>query len=104
MVDHAANQIKMISNDRVFVLKLIEGTKPLSTTGTPDKRLFTGENRLHAIRDPQTSFWSVRYDSGIVPKPLEQSFTTFQKCRDFVTAYFKRRNIDVTDIVENFDG
>lgn len=104
MVDHAANQIKQLSNDRVFVLRPMEGESQRKASGTVDKRLFTGSNRLHAIRDGQTSLWSLKYDAGILPEPLKQSFTTFQKVRDFVANYFERRGVQVTEVLENFDG
>lgn len=104
MVDHAANQIKLVSNDRVFVLKAIEGESSRNGAGIVDKRLFTGSNRLHAIRDGQTSLWSLKYDSGILPEPLKQSFTTFQKLREYVAGYFQRRGVQITEVLENFDA
>lgn len=97
--DHA-KAVKNMSFDRILVLKPREGVSTLNSKGMVDNRLFSGKNRLHAIRDSQTSFWSLRYDEGIVPEQLKQSFTTFQKMYDFVKGYFARRNVDLVDVVD----
>lgn len=89
---------KMRSPDRVLVLKVKEGMKPMSTTGAADPRLFTGENKLHAIMDPQSCLWKIRYDSGIVPLPLQGTFTGFQALKKFAVAYFDKRNIEITEV------
>lgn len=88
---------KMRSSKRVFVLEPIGG-KPETTSGMVDKRLFTGENNLNAILDEQTMLWSLRYDKGITPEPLQQKFTGFKKTKEFVEGYFKRRNIRIKEI------
>lgn len=97
--DHA-KEIKNMSFDRIIVLKPREGQSTLNSKGMVDNRLFDGNNRLHAIRDSQTAFWSLRYDKGLVPEQMKQSFTTFQKMYDFVKGYFGRRNVDVVDVID----
>lgn len=89
---------KMISPDRVLVLKVKEGMKPMSTTGAADPRLFTGENKLHAIMDPQSCLWKMRYDSGIVPLPLQGTFTGFRALKKFADAYYDKRNIEIIEV------
>lgn len=85
--------------DIVLVLEPIDGA-PLSAAGLVDKRLFTGENRLHAIMDTQTCLYYLKYDSGIVPEPLRQRFTSLKKLLDFVTGYFERRKIRIKEILD----
>jgi hypothetical protein len=84
--------------DRILVLRPMEGKTALSTKGEPDKRLFTGENKMHAIMDPQTLLWSVKMDSGSVHQPLKQKFTSFGKLLEFVKQYLATRNIEVVEI------
>ena len=99
MVDHTLNKIKNMSDDRVLVLEPIDG-KPLTTGGLIDKRLFTGDNRLHSIRDTRTGFWYLKYDMGTIPQPLQQRFTTFQKMYSFTDNYFNNRNIRIKEIID----
>ena len=87
-------------DDRVLVLSPVEGKDPLSSTGLVDKRLFTGENELHAVKDPQTCFWSLRYTAGVVPPVLKQSFTSFNKLKEFVEQYYNKRNIEIKKIID----
>jgi hypothetical protein len=103
IMDRTQNKIHTMSNDRVLVLAPMEGMSTKSSSGLTDNRLFTGDNRIHAIRDPQSTFWYVKYDQGIVPPPLQQRFTTWQKMYDYVREYFKRRNILIKEIID-LDG
>lgn len=89
---------KMVSEDRVFVLKQIEGKSTLDSAGLTDTRLFTGENNLHAVKSTD-NFWVLRYDNGGLPGALKQKFTSFPVLRRFVESYFKKRNIAVTDVL-----
>ena len=86
------------SSDRVLVLKLIDGKKPLDSIGLVDKRLFTGENKLHAIMDTQTCMWTLKYDMGGLPQPLKQRFTTFTKLLEYTRNYWKTRNIEISEV------
>lgn len=91
---------KMRNTDRIIVLEKMEGKDTLSTKGMVDNRLFTGENKLHAVMDPQNCQWSLRYDSGILPGTLAGKWTSFSKLQEFVTSYFYRRNINVKQIID----
>lgn len=89
---------KMRSPDRVLVLKVIDDKKPLSSKGLVDPRLFSGENKLHAVMDQQTSLWHFKYDQGIVPPPLKCQFTSFKALRSHAEAYFRLRNIEIVEV------
>lgn len=92
---------KMKSNDRIFVLEKMEGKDAVSTKGLVDNRLFTGENKLHAKLDPTNSQWYLQYDSGLVPEALRDNrWTSFGKMKEYVEAYFNKRNIRIKQIVE----
>lgn len=85
--------------DRVLTLSQIDGTKPLSSTGLVDKRLFTGENKLHAIMSPSNLLWTLKYEQGAVPPPLrDKSWTSFPLLMNDTRAYFKSRNIDIIQV------
>src|SRR6266853_529038 len=72
---YTPNTTKMRARDRIFKLGVIDDKLPKNSTGMVDTRLFTGENNLHAKMDPETCFWSLQYDSGALPQPLENNFT-----------------------------
>jgi len=98
--DPSDNTGKMHSADRVIVLEPIEGKATLSATGLTDNRLFTGENRLHAIMDPQTCIWTMKYDEGGLPAGLKgQQFTSFGKLLNYAREYYKRRNIEIKEVI-----
>lgn len=99
-MDRTANKINQISNDRVIVLAPMPGKTARAVSGQVDSRLFNGENRLHALRDPQTGLWSLRYDHGITQQSLQQRFTTWQKIYDFTKTYFGRRDIEIKEIID----
>src|ERR1700688_1834112 len=86
------------TDDRVFSMKVIDDKLPLTHLGMVDKRLFTGENKLHAVKDPQYQLWSLRYEMGVVPEPLKQQFTSFKQLFKFCEEYFKKRNIEIKEI------
>lgn len=93
---------KMRSDDRILVLKVIDGSKPLSSTGFVDSRLFIGENKLHAVMDPNTCLWSFKYEKGITPYALKSNYTSFQKLYRYASEYFNKRNVEITEVVDNF--
>jgi len=64
-----------------------------------DNRLFNGKNNLHVIMDKQTSLWYFQLDNGILPQPLQQRFTSYNKAVNFATQYYNRRNIEVKEVV-----
>jgi len=89
---------KMNSSDRKLILRPMEGGA-VNVIGVVDKRLFTGENYLHAIKDPQNSLWSLRYDAGLVPAPLQQRFTSFNILFKHASEYFKKRNVEIVEVI-----
>jgi hypothetical protein len=99
ITDNPVYNTKMHSSDRVFRLTPIGDVK--DTNGIIDKRLFSGENKLHALMDTQTCLWSLKYEMGGLPNPLKQQFTSFSRLLTFVTEYFKRRNVEVKEVIDN---
>lgn len=91
------NLEKERKSDRVLVLKPLDG-KAKNSHGIVDPRLFKGDNNLHAIMDPMTTLWSMRYDVGTVPPTFHQKFTSFKKLYDFAYNYFKSRNIEIKEV------
>jgi len=91
---------KMKSDDRVLVLAPMEGKPSLSASGSVDKRLFKGENTLHALYDVNTGTWKMAYEMGGLPGGLEGKFTTFNELVDTARGYFKRRNVEIIEIKE----
>lgn len=89
---------KMSSPDRVLVLKVKEGMKPLNTSGVADPRLFTGENKLHAVMDTQSCLWKLKYDNGGIPEELKGNFTNFTALKKFAEAFYGKRNIDIIEV------
>lgn len=96
----ARKKAKMRDDDRVIVIKPMEDKKVLSSTGNVDTRLFTGENKLHAIYDVPRGFWSLKYEIGGLPEPLKQRFTHFSELLKYVTHYYKTRNIEVVKVLD----
>ena len=90
---------KMKSDHRILNLKPIEG-KSTDVLGKTDRRLFTGENKLHAQLNHTTGMWRLNYDSGSLPGGLQMLFTTFPELHDHVRTYFSKRNIEVTNVVD----
>jgi hypothetical protein len=95
----ARRKDKMMSDDRVLVLKTIEGKKAADSAGKIDPRLFTGENKLHAVFDARSGMWNMRYETGAIPGALQQKFMEFHELVAFAKAYFKTRNVEVTSII-----
>lgn len=94
------NRDKMKATDRILVLKIIDGTKPKTTTGLIDPDLFKGNNRLHVVKEPDTNFWYFKQDKGILAPALRQKFTTFLYAKEYATNYFKTRNIEVKEVID----
>lgn len=88
------------SNDRYVILKQMEGKPSLNSSGMVDKRLFSGENKLHVILDPQEGLWSVKFEKGLTPGHLDQKFTTFRKAVDTIVQYYRKRNIEIDKIID----
>jgi hypothetical protein len=93
--------VKNRSDNRVLVLETILGEKPLSSTGLVDPRLFTGENKLRAIKDPQTCMWSFKYDMGGLPPLLkDRNFTNFTALVKYARDYLLTRNIQIKEVID----
>lgn len=89
------------STDRVLELAPIEGKAALSNQGVPDKRLFTGEQKLHVKMDPVTCLWYFQWEqNGILPGGLKGRFTGFKSAIKHAEEYFRLRNIEVTRVVD----
>lgn len=86
------------ANDIVFKLKAKEGGATFD--GLVDKRIFTGENNLHAIMDKQTCLWHLTYDNGTLPAQLKGQYTGFNKLFDTVRVYYGKRNIEITETID----
>lgn len=87
----------LLSDDRIIELKVIDDKKPKNVLGMTDPRLFSGENKLHAVRDPHF-LWMLKYEQGTVPAPLRQKFTHFQKLVETVQEYYGGRNVEIIKI------
>lgn len=94
------NHPKIRKTDRILVLKIMDGKKPKSSTGSVDPRTFSGENRLHAIQDVSSRLWKLKYDFGGLPEVLKQEFTRFDMLYTFAKGYFQRRNLDIVEVID----
>lgn len=88
----------MRSVDRILVIAPIDGKDAKAVTGLIDKRLFTGENKLHAIQEH--GLWYLKYEMGGLPDPLKQKYTSFAKLTKLVNEYLKKRNIEIKEILD----
>src|SRR5438445_10985282 len=88
------------STDIIIDLKPREGEGTKNTSGITDNRLFTGENKLHAVMDTQNTLWTLRYEKGVTPEPFKGQWTSFSKILNFVKDYYAKRNIDVVGIID----
>ena len=96
MSGRETNLTKNHTPDRIVVLKPLGDVK--DSMGKVDNRLFSGENNLHAKMDLEYGHWYLQYESGSLPQPLQQRWTSFSRMRNFVTDYFKRRNVEIAEI------
>jgi hypothetical protein len=89
---------KMNSDDRILVLKPMDGKKPTDSAGKIDPRLFSGENKLHGVFDPRSGMWNMKYEMGALPGALQEKFLEFNDLVAAAKRYFKTRNVDVTEV------
>jgi hypothetical protein len=87
------------SPDRILVLEPIANA-PKTDQGLVDKRLFSGENKLHCRMNLANNMWSFNYDSGILPSSMRGNFTSFKKAREYAESYFLRRGIKVKEVID----
>lgn len=89
------------SSDRVLELAPMEGMSPLNNQGLVDKRLFTGEQKLHVKMDPSTCLWYFQWEhNGVIPGGLKGQFTGFKSALKHAENYFRQRNVQVTKVVD----
>jgi len=100
--NQAANDPKMRSDDRIIVLRPIKGKNTLNSIGLVDHRLLKGDStsRLHAKLDP-TGLWYLFMDNGgKVPESMSGKWTRWDDCIRDLTAYFKKRNIEIIEVID----
>lgn len=100
MSGRETNLTKNNSTDRVLTLKPVEGKTVTDTSGKIDQRLFNGENRLHAIRDAEYGLWTLQLEHGSLSQALNQKWTSFPKLFEAAKAYFLKRNVEISEIIE----
>lgn len=91
---------KLASNDRILVLEAMPGKNARNVAGRVNTTLFTGTNKLHAIRDPQVSLWYFKYDDGVLPESLKCQFTSFPKLLTYARDYYKKRDIQIKEVIQ----
>lgn len=101
MYEETTTSPKERKKDRILVLRPKEGEKAKSSTGLIDPRLFTGENKLHAIMDERSRMWYLKYEQGGLPPVLKGiRFTKFDFLLKYVSEYFKKRNIQIVEVID----
>lgn len=99
MNESISPQSNLRASDRTLVLEQIEGKKPLSTAGLPDPRLFSGEQGVKVVMDPQTCLWHFQYtNKGLLPEALKGAFTSFGAAHRHAENYFNKRNVKITAV------
>lgn len=83
--------------EHYITLEVMEGKKPLNSSGQMDPRLFSGTNRI-IVECDDTSLWSLRYEFGVTPSTLQGKFTSAAKLMNFVEDYYKKRNIIAKEV------
>lgn len=103
-VPDRSDRSKTMSDDRLLVIKPIEGKKTLSSTGLVDPRVYEGKPTLHAIKDPLYDLWRLKSDTGAVVEPLRQKWTTLSALKKSVNDYFGKRGLQIVDIIDAETG
>lgn len=88
------------ANDRILVLQVMEGKKPLDSNGVIDPRLFKRDNNLHVIMDNQGCLWRLAFDEGMLPMSLRQKFTSFNRAKRAVEDYYHKRNVQIKEVID----
>lgn len=92
---------KIRKTDIVLVIRPLPGMGAKAVTGLVDRKLFTGDNHLHAIMDTQTCLWKLAYDNGTLPSALkEKMFTGFAPLYKHVDEYMRTRNAHIESIID----
>jgi hypothetical protein len=95
-----ANRDKLKKDDRILIVKLIDGELPLSSIGKVDKRLFQGGNHLHAFYSSHTGLWKLRYEKGDLPFKLQDAWPTFDTLYAATDKYLRTRNLYIEQVLD----
>lgn len=87
----------MINSDRILVLEKVD---PKGKTDMIDPAVFEGKNSLHAVMDPSTCMWTMKYEHGSIPAPLRQKFTNFATLKIAAAKYFSEKNIKIAKVLD----
>ncbi len=99
MIDFEARlKARVKSDDRILVLKPIEGQNVLSSTSLIDNRLFQGTNTVHAVKTIE-GLWKIKFAAGVPPLPLQQTFTKFDRLLTYARNYFKKRGVEIVEVI-----
>lgn len=102
--NRASERTKTQSDDRLLIIRPIDGKKPMSSTGLVDPRVYTGKPTLHAIKDPVYDLWKLKSEVGTVVEPLRQKWTTFKRLERDVNDYFSKRGLHIAQVVDAETG
>jgi hypothetical protein len=87
-------------NSPVRELKISPKPGKQGKPGLVDPALFKGDNHLYAVMD-EYGHWYFKYKNGILPEPLKASkFTKLSSAIDFAKAYFDKRDLDITEVLQ----
>jgi hypothetical protein len=89
----------LIDDDRIIILKPEPGKTVKNGLGLVDPRLFTGENKLHALKESVSGLWYLKYEAGGVPGALKQKWTGYNALLRATEDYFKKRNIRIESVI-----
>ena len=88
---------------REIIIKPMEGFKTLDSAGVVDTRLWKGGNSIYAIMG-DGGIWHFQYQSGILPEALQGKFTALSKLVTFAKEYFRKRNLEVVEVKDLYNG
>lgn len=83
-----------------IILKLEKYDPKQKDIGLIDPKVFNGGNNLHAVMDPNTLFWTFKYEHGHIPPALRDRFTSFKVAKNHAESYFKTKNIKIVEVLD----
>ena len=92
---------KMRSDDRILVIKDVDPKRV--DKGFLGASLSDEKNTLHAIREPWSNLWYLKYTHGILPGPFKQKFTSFERLIKFLNDYLDRRGLKLERVEDCYD-
>lgn len=81
--------------DRILVLEKVDPSN--KDTGLIDTKVFEGKNNLHCFM-LDTGMWTFRYEHGVIPPALRETFTSFKLAKSHAEQYFSTKNIKIVDV------